>query len=209
MPDGTSELEAAVTEFLGSAGASDTAGVLAALKSDHDRAATPYHNWTHIAHGLDLLWEYRDEIPEFEAVAIAWLNHDRVYDAKASDNEEKSADLSRAMCEDLGRADLADRVAELILDTKHQVEPQTPAGKWLVGVDLAILGETEERFAAFDKNIRTEYAHVPGPLYRIGRGRILRGFLDREEIYQVRELKVRFEEQARANLKAAITALGA
>ncbi len=207
MPDSSADLEATVCEFLGTAGAPDPAGLLAALKSEHDRAATPYHNWTHIAHGLGLLWEYRGRIPEFDAVAIAWLNHDRVYDAMASDNEEKSADLGRGMCVGLGQGDLADRVAELILDTKHQAEPQTLAGRWLVGIDLAILGETEERFAAFDKNIRTEYAHVPRMLYRIGRGRILRGFLDRSEIYQVRELKERFEARARANLEAAIAAL--
>ena len=207
MPDSAAELDAAVIEFLGTVGAAEPAGLLAALKSEHDRAETPYHNWTHIAHGLGLLWQYRDRIPEFDAVAIAWLNHDRVYDATASDNEEKSAELGRGMCVGLGQGELADRVAQLILDTKHQAEPRTQAGHWLVGIDLAILGETEDRFAAFDKNIRTEYAHVPGPLYRIGRGRILRAFLERDEIYRVPELKERFESNARTNLKAALAAL--
>lgn len=207
MPESAAKLEAAVTEFLGTVGAADPARLLDALKSEHDRAETPYHNWSHIAHGLGLLWQYRDLIPEFNAVAIAWLNHDRVYDATASDNEEKSAELGRGMCVGLGQDDMADRVAELILDTKHRAEPRTPAGQWLVGIDLAILGETGERFAAFDRNIRTEYAHVPGTLYRIGRGRILRTFLERDEIYQVPELKERFEAKARANLKAALAAL--
>jgi predicted metal-dependent HD superfamily phosphohydrolase len=207
MPDGTAELEGAVIAFLGGAGAADAAKLLATVKTDHDRAETPYHCWTHILHGLGLIWPCRDRVPEFDAVLLAWLNHDRVYDPKASDNEEKSAELGRAMCHDLGRTDLADRVGDLILDTKHQAEPDTAAGRWLVGIDLAILGETEERFAAFEDDIRTEYAHVPEPLYRAGRARVLSGFLERSDIYPVPELKTRFEEQARANLKAALAAL--
>ena len=207
MAEGDAALEAAVAAFLGDIGVANPDRLLATLRDDHARPETPYHSWSHILHGLGLLWEYRDLIPEFDAVVLAWLNHDRIYDAQRSDNEERSAELGRTMCAEQGRAELSDRVAELILDTQHQAEPATPAGAWLVGIDLAILGETPERYAAFEENIRTEYAHVPRPLYRMGRGRILRGFLKREEIYKVPELRERFEAQARANLKQALDCL--
>lgn len=209
MAEDGETLEAEVVDFLGAIGAPDAAALMEELRAEHSRAETPYHNWSHIRHGLGLLWEHRNVIPEFDAVVLAWLNHDRVYDPEADDNEERSAELGHRMCAEIGRGELADRVAALILDTQHQAEPATEAGRWLVGVDLAILGETPERFAAFESKVRTEYAHVLRPLYRMGRARILRGFLKRDEIYQVPELKARFEQQARTNLKAALENLRA
>ncbi len=177
------------------------------LRTDHDRETTPYHSWRHILHGLGLLWEYRAAIPEFDALVLAWLNHDRIYDPQGTENEEKSADLGRETCLELNRPDLADRVHALILDTRHQAAPDTPAGRWIVGIDLAILGETPERYDRFERAIRQEYAHVPKILYRVGRGRILRGFLDRDRIYEVPVLHERFERRARENLMRAVMSL--
>ena len=206
-PDKPDLLERDVAAFLGEVGCAAPEALLDRLRADHSRETTPYHSWAHILHGLGLLWEYRTAIPEFEAVVLAWLNHDRIYDPRGTGNEEKSAELGREMCLEVGRPDLADRVHALILDTRHQVEPDTPAGRWIVGIDLAILGETPERYDRFERNIRQEYAHVPKLLYRVGRGRILRGFLERDRIYAVPELHERFERQARDNLQKAIDAL--
>ena len=130
MAEEDAALEAAVAAFLGDIGIANPDRLLATLRDDHARPETPYHSWSHILHGLGLLWEYRDLIPEFDAVVLAWLNHDRIYDAQRSDNEERSAELGRTMCAEQGRAELSDRVAELILDTQHQAEPATPAGAW-------------------------------------------------------------------------------
>ena len=138
---------------------------------------------------------------------IAWLNHDRVYDARRTDNEERSAELARQMCLDLGQEDLADLAAELVLDTKHDAKPRTETGKWIVGIDLAILGESPERYDEYEKNIRGEYAHVADAMYRLGRSRVLRGFLEMDRIYEVPELYERFEQLAKENLKRALSAL--
>ena len=130
------------------------------------RAETPYHSWRHILHGLSLLFDYRDRIPDFDAALIAWLNHDRIYDAQRTDNEDLSAGLARQMCEDLGQVTLADLAVELVLDTKHDRTPATETGRWIVGVDLAILGESPERYDEYETNIRREYAHVGDIMYR-------------------------------------------
>lgn len=193
-----------LTDYLGRLGCPAPAELHEQLRRDHARPTTPYHCWTHISHGLDLLWEYRGRIPDFDAVVLAWLNHDRIYDPHSKDNEEASAKLARALCLELGLGHLADQVQGLVLDTAHRTAPKSPAGEWLVGVDLAILGETPEIFAQFEANIRREYAHVPDELYRAGRRKILESFLNRDRLYAVPELYERFEAAARKNLTQAL-----
>ena len=206
-PNSTTDTERSIVALLRELGAEDPERLVAQLREDHARAETPYHSWRHILHGLSILFEYRDSIPDFDAALIAWLNHDRIYDAQRADNEDLSADLARQMCLDLGQEALADLTVELVLDTKHDREPRTETGRWIVGVDLAILGETRERYDQYETNIRREYAHVGDLMYRLGRGKVLRGFLKRDRIYDVPELNARYEANARDNLNRALNAL--
>lgn len=210
MPDphgDDTQTEHSTISALGKLGAVDTAGLIAKLREEHTREETPYHSWRHILHGLSLLFDYRTDIPEFDAALIAWLNHDRIYDARKSDNEERSAELARQMCLDFGREDLADLAVELVLDTRHEANPRTETGKWIVGIDLAILGECPERYDEYEANIRREYAHVPDAMYRLGRRQVLGRFAEMDRIYDVLELRERFEQRAKSNLKRALSAL--
>ena len=200
-------IERNVVEVLRNLGAGDPNGIVEGLVQEHTREETPYHSWRHILHGLSLLFAYRPDIPDFDAALIAWLNHDRVYDAKRTDNEERSAELARQMCLDLGQEGLADLAVELVLDTRHDAKPRTKTGKWIVAIDLAILGESRERYDEYESNIRREYAHVADAMYRLGRSRVLRGFLEMDRIYDVPELHERFEQLAKDNLRRALKAL--
>ena len=57
---------------------------------------------------------------------------------------------------------------------------------------VGILGSPAARFATYDRDIRLEYAHVPEPAYRTGRGAILERFLARPSICSVvQDLDVR------------------
>jgi len=206
-PDTIEETERATIAVLHDLGAADPDGLLRQLRMDHTRTETPYHSWRHILHGLALLFDYHDRIPDFDAALIAWLNHDRIYDAQRTDNEDLSAGLAREMCLDLGQEVLADLAVELVLDTKHDRAPATEAGRWIVGIDLAILGESPERYDEYETNIRREYAHVGDIMYRLGRGRVLRGFLKRDRIYDAPELNERFEMRAKDNLTRTLNAL--
>jgi predicted metal-dependent HD superfamily phosphohydrolase len=73
-----------------------------------------------------------------------------------------------------------------------------------VDVDLSILGAPPERFAEYEVQIRQEYAHVPGFLFRLKRRAILQSFLDRPALFSTPRLHQRLEARARANLAAAV-----
>lgn len=67
------------------------------LDAGYADLARAYHNWTHVAAMLDGLNSVRtlEEFAEadFEAVELAIWFHDAIYDARAKDNEERSARL--------------------------------------------------------------------------------------------------------------------
>lgn len=163
-----------------------------------------YHNASHVRAVLDALDSRGVLTPALELAA--W-GHDLIYDPRASDNEERSAEVfDRWLAAQDAPPALRAEVRALILATRHTAPPDTRAGALLVDADLAILGGSAAEFAAYDAAIRREYAHVPGPLYRVGRRRVLRAFLERERIYTTPEF-AELEIPARENLARAISGL--
>nr|WP_244977249.1 phosphohydrolase [Deinococcus humi] len=134
------------------------------------------------------------------ALALAAWGHDLVYDATAGDNEDRSAEVFDGwLASRQASTELRQEVRELILATKHVAPPASRAEALMVDADLAILGASAAEFDAYDTAIRQEYAHVPSSIYRTGRQKVLRGFLNRERIYTTPEF-VELEWQARVNL---------
>ncbi len=161
-----------------------------------------YHNLTHVRHCLSFYdrGPRRDDVVEL----ALWL-HDAIYDPQAHDNEERSA----AWCVELGHRahlppDVITRAERCILATRHRYPPIADDERLTVAIDLAILGETRERFRAYDRQIRQEYAWVPLATYRLERVRVLRGFLDRPVIYPHPWFAQRLEQPARFNLRATL-----
>jgi predicted metal-dependent HD superfamily phosphohydrolase len=147
---------------------------------------------------------------EADAVELALAWHDAVYDPRAGDNEEKSAALFReaAARHRLDRR-LAAAVERLILQTKTHVARNRPDEQVMIDIDLSILGAPPDVFAAYDRSIRREYAHVPEAAWRERRAAVLRAFLLREKLFTTRFFRERYEAQARRNLAQAIAALEA
>jgi predicted metal-dependent HD superfamily phosphohydrolase len=79
----------------------------------------------------------------------------------------------------------------------------------LLDIDLAILGAAPERFAAYESQIRAEYAHVPEADFRSGRAQVLSGFLARPRIYATAAFHDALEHRARENLAKALAVLAA
>ncbi|GHF50132.1 putative metal-dependent HD superfamily phosphohydrolase [Deinococcus metalli] len=163
-----------------------------------------YHTAAHIQAVIDAL-DARGVLTP--AMALAAWGHDLIYDPRASDNEERSADEFDGWLAAQGAADALRRdVRALILATRHTSPPATRAEALFVDADLSILGAAREAFGAYDRAIRKEYAHVPDDAYREGRAQVLRHFLNRERIYTTPEFSD-LEPQARANLQAAVAQL--
>lgn len=164
-----------------------------------------YHSLQHLSECLDLLRAHRDSAQRPDELVLALWFHDAVYAPRAKDNEQRSADWARQALDEAG-ADPATtaRIHALILDTAHAADPAPGDPSLLVDIDLAILGAAPERFAEYERQVRAEYAWVPGFLFRYKRRQLLRDFAKREPLYRTSALRERLQAQARINLAQAI-----
>jgi predicted metal-dependent HD superfamily phosphohydrolase len=138
---------------------------------------------------------------------LALWYHDAVYDPHASDNEALSAELAVHAMQRAGlAADARERVRALIMATRHDTPPAPGDAALLVDTDLGVLAAEPERFDEYEREIRAEYAWVPGPIFRGKRRDVLRGFLARERIYASGAFDAD-ERRARANIARSLEAL--
>lgn len=170
-----------------------------------------YHTLDHIADLLELLDRHGVDAQDRDALTLAILYHDIVYDPRRPDNEPASARLASERLTSVGFAqELVDKVARYILATRHDQPVATADADLalLLDLDLAILAAAPDRYRAYARAVRQEYAFVPDELYRPGRRRVLQGFLARGRIYITDRLQRLWEDPARANLAAEIAELG-
>lgn len=164
-----------------------------------------YHNQRHIAECLREFDAVRQQSEDTQALEIAIWFHDTVYDPKAWDNEEKSADLAAHCLADAKlNCSLWERVHQLVMATKtHEAEPGIDLAL-IIDIDLTILGSSWVRFSEYEQAIRREYAWVPADVFCSKRAAILEKFLARDRIYSTEWFQRRYEQQARKNLMKSI-----
>ncbi|MES2043938.1 MAG: hypothetical protein V4475_08660 [Pseudomonadota bacterium] len=137
--------------------------------------------------------------------AFIWW-HDAIYDPEAAPghNEMRSAELCRAEMSGVG-ADLnvIAQAAAMIEATARHIAPPAeiaPDAPLMLDIDLSILGAARDAYRAYADAIRREYAHVADAAYSEGRARVLRGFLDRPDLYLTGWARDRWDANARDNL---------
>jgi len=183
---------------------------LSALYRAEDRH---YHNLAHIEAMLALAADYRALLSDPEAVEAAIWFHDAIYDSKAKDNEARSASLARNKLAGRTDAGRLDRIGAMILATAtHQLprfddDAATRDASLFLDMDLSILGAAPDAFDVYERAVRREYGWVEEPMWRAGRGAVLKDFLARPRIFHTEELRQRFEPQARLNMARSLEAL--
>jgi predicted metal-dependent HD superfamily phosphohydrolase len=164
-----------------------------------------YHNLCHISDCLDWFDRFASLAREPLVIELAIWFHDAIYDTRAANNEERSAELA---CDWLGKVGaepvMLDSVARLVMATKSHDSSKHPDAPLLVDVDLSILGQPEARFWEYENQIRQEYGWVPADVFCAKRSEILKGFLSRKRLYQTGAFFQKLETQARDNLTASI-----
>jgi predicted metal-dependent HD superfamily phosphohydrolase len=156
-----------------------------------------YHDTRHLADVLSIV----DGCGAPPEVRLAAWYHDAVYDPRASDNEERSAQLALDALDALGIGGRAAEVARLIMVTAtHDPDPGDVNGALLCDADLAVLARPDDRYDRYAAAIREEYRHVPDDAFRAGRAAVLHHLLDLPVLYRTPELRDRWEAAARANL---------
>lgn len=162
-----------------------------------------YHTSDHVQAVLDTVESLGSSASNLNAVKLAVWLHDVIYDSKASDNEERSAEFAERLCQNLSISE-GRVVASLILKTKSHDAEDDPDAKVLLDADLAILGASARDYQNYAKQIRQEFAWVTEPNYRSGRQQVLTRFLIRPRIFHFLS---HLEEPARRNISAEIAQL--
>lgn len=167
------------------------------LSAAYGGPSRAYHNLNHIADCLLQFDEHAHLASDPVAVEFAIWFHDIVYDARAADDEERSAAEAEIF---LAATTFGSLVGDLIRATKHHVTTGSPDAALLCDIDLSILGRSPGEYDAYARAIRQEYSWVPLAEYVKGRTRVLEAFLGRPSIFVLEELEERFGASARANL---------
>ena len=174
--------------------------------------ARHYHDARHLddcLRHLDRIGELADHERQTLRWALLW--HDAIYDARRSDNEEQSAALVRrelAACGVDGHA--ITEVTRLILLTKdHKVAEGDRLGALIVSIDLAILGADPNRYQAYARDVRQEYAHVPEEAWRAGRTAVLKSLMADGPVFADPAFSATLEDQARTNMSDELRSLAA
>ncbi len=175
-----------------------------------------YHNLEHIHHVLEVIQTLQSQTENLETKTVqlaAWF-HDIIYDTKAKDNEERSAQYAVEFLLSLSiPSEVFKNVKNLILATKnHQplngVNRNSTAAasltEILLDADLAILSSNPDEYSKYTHAIRQEYIWVPEVEYIAARRRILQNFLQRKNIYFTKLMQQTKDKIARNNLETEI-----
>lgn len=178
--------------------------VLDALLARYAEPQRHYHTLGHLEECFTRFEQVRSRMTDPSEVAVALLYHDAVYDPRAADNEARSAELAVAEMRRRAASPAAiEGVRDMILATRHAESPSTSDAALLLDIDLGILAADEARFDEYEREVRAEYAWVPGILFRRKRREILEGFLARGRIFTSGAFDAD-EAPARANLTRSI-----
>lgn len=168
-----------------------------------------YHTLQHLSECFEQFEAARADAVRPAEIAIALWFHDAFYEPRRDDNEERSAEWAREAATQAGIAQAtAQRLHDLVLATRHERVPDDADTRLIVDIDLSILGAPPERFDESDAQVRREYAHVPEADWKVGRKRVLRGFLDRPCLYGTKRFHALLEARARDNIRRALARLG-
>jgi len=164
-----------------------------------------YHTLQHVDACMKHLDEIADHIVDLKAVEIALWFHDIIYDPKRNDNEKRSAEYAETFLAsvDLPSEEIS-KITHLILLTKHPSHPATNDEKYLIDIDLAIIGANEQRYDQYESSIRKEYGFVPSLLYKKERRKLLMSFAKSDRIYLTEYFYEKYENQARLNIDRAM-----
>jgi predicted metal-dependent HD superfamily phosphohydrolase len=168
-----------------------------------------YHTLKHIDHVLSTIQILQGYTNNIATVQLAAWFHDVVYDTKAQDNEERSADYAFELLSNLGIPESTiTTVNRLILNTKdHQAAANDYDSQVLLDADLAILATNSVQYLEYAHAIRQEYGWVGEADYITGRQQVLERFLKRPYIYFTPLMLEFAEPSARGNIQGEIQSL--
>ncbi len=174
------------------------------LLARYDEPHRYYHDQRHLSEVVAAVALLAEHTRDLSAVMLAAWWHDAIYIVGADQNEEASARLATATLASWDAdPERVLRVGDLVrLTATHDPAAHDADGQVLCDADLAILASPPNRYATYVADVRREYAIVPDDVFRAGRAQLLRGLLDRPQLYRTPSAHERWEAAARANVEA-------
>lgn len=161
-----------------------------------------YHDLLHLERMFEELEAIKDSISNFSLVSFSVFYHDVIYDATSKSNEEKSASTAKKRLTELGLSkEETVIVSAQILATKSHQHSENSDINFLLDADLSVLGKDWKTYLDYTQKIRKEYSIYPDFLYKPGRKKVLRHFLELESIFKTEYFKGKYEVQAKENIE--------
>lgn len=178
------------------------------LETRYSEKGRYYHNLFHLENMFHELEAVKVNISDFKAIAFSVFYHDIIYDATSKSNEEKSAARAEKRLGELHiNNDKITIISQQILATKSHQKSDHEDTNYLLDADLSVLGKDFKTYLEYTQNIRKEYSIYPDFLYRPGRKKVLRHFLELESIFKTEYFKEKYEVQAKENIAAELELL--
>ena len=169
------------------------------LEKNYSHKSRHYHSLKHIENLYQELLPIKDKFNNWEVVMFSLFYHDVIYDAKSKKNEEKSAELAVKKLKEIN-FNSQELVYDQIIATKNHLYNDSNDTNLFTDADLSILGSDWECYKSYFQNVRKEYAIYPDLLYKPGRKKALKHFLEMDSIFKTDYFKLKYEEKARLNM---------
>jgi predicted metal-dependent HD superfamily phosphohydrolase len=178
------------------------------IHTNYSKKGRHYHTLSHLQNLLDVLTEVQSQIEDWDAVLFALFYHDIIYNPTNNNNEEKSAELAKKRLLEISFPE--QRIAKccsMILATKTHAISTDSSTNYFTDTDLSILGQNQDAYIEYTKQVRKEYSIYPDFLYNLGRKKVLEHFLQMDRIFKTEYFFEKFEKQARENLRLELLSL--
>ncbi|MEP6803485.1 MAG: hypothetical protein ABI892_03100 [Flavobacterium sp.] len=176
------------------------------LQKAYSNKSRHYHNLTHIKDMIECFETYSVQIKSPNEILFSIFYHDYIYKSSKKDNELKSAEFALSILPENIQLDKT-LVFDAICATQlHQYNSNEDIN-WLIDFDLKILARDWEDYKTYFEQIRKEYSIYPDFLYKPGREKALKHFLENEFIFQTEAFRNLYEEKARVNIEEEIRIL--
>ncbi|WP_369013760.1 HD domain-containing protein [Flavobacterium anhuiense] len=176
------------------------------LEKAYSKKSRYYHNLTHLKEMIESFEIYKHKLQNPAEILFSIFYHDFVYSASKKDNELKSAEYALSILSENSTLN-KQLVFDAICATQQHQQNAIEDINWLIDFDLKILAKDWDDYQIYFEQIRKEYRIYPDFLYKPGRAKALKHFLENEFIFQTNEFRNLYEEKARINIEKEISLL--
>ncbi|MBS7231477.1 hypothetical protein KHA90_10630 [Flavobacterium psychroterrae] len=176
------------------------------LEKAYSHKSRHYHNLTHINDMIECYETYFDKLQNPNEILFSIFYHDYIYKGSKKDNELKSAEYALSILSENIQFE-KQLVFDAICATQQHQHNANEDINWLIDFDLKILARDWNGYQIYFEQIRKEYSIYPDFLYKPGRAKALKHFLENEFIFQTSVFRDLYEEKARLNIEKEIKIL--